>query len=153
MSVALAQGCQGADSMWSGEAKPARCHSDNRFPYFWLCFEFQVLQLLVLEVGVQGHNILPQQAAGSRDHTETARAWGRASALEAEPARGLGWKYPKEQAFWLVLLQKLKDFLLFQQWGALGTVRGSCSIPAGSSHTAFSFTVHFLATLPTGCHL
>lgn len=136
MPATLAQGCQGADGMWSGEAKLAHCDSDNQVLYFWLCFEVYVLLLPISEVGVQTHSTLPWPAASAQNCVEEAAAWRRASATDEEPARGLGWQYPKEQTFLWVLLQ---NFLPLQWWGALGPVQGSCSIPPGSSPTAFAF--------------
>lgn len=83
MSVTLAQGCHGADSMWSAEAKLGRCDSDNLLPYSWLCFQAQVLSLLLLEVVVQGHHRHqgrqpgPQAAWKKHGHEEEHRPWKR----------------------------------------------------------------------------
>lgn len=69
--------------------------------------------------------------------------------MDEEPARGLGWQYPKEETLLLVLLQ---HFLPLQWCGALGPVRGSCSIPSGFSPSAFAFAVRFSAIVPTEGH-
>lgn len=151
MSVTLAQGCQGADSMWSGEAKLGRCDSDNRLPYFWLCIEVQVLLLLLSTGRCAGP---PQPATASSQCPGPRR-----SSMCVKQGIGCGTRTSKGSGLEMpqgtnIFSSPIAEAEGFPDSPAVRSTQPRarellCSLWL-LSH-CFCFSVRFSATLPTDC--
>lgn len=67
--------------------------------------------------------------------------------MEEEPARELGWKYPKDQTFLLVLLQSSSSE------EHLAMHKGAAPSPVTPLPLLLLLKLHFSGTVPTDCHL